>query len=168
MKRFLCVFLSLLFILSLSGCYSASEEPADAHTFHYRRAEFQYGIENGVIGSERRDISGHAGDLFYLITLYLSGPLESSLVSPFHPSTKLLSVEQNDSILSIVLTDSGVTVPDSDFAVACICLTMTCLELSGVEQVMIQCRDRSISLTREDITLYDVASIQSSVLEENK
>lgn len=160
MRKFLSVFLTGIIILSLLGCSSKSLDPADTHKFHYRRAAFQFGTENAVVASESRDISGHAGDWSYLITLYLSGPLDEELVSPFPESTRLLSVERKDTELFITLTDSGTVVLESEFSLACVCLTLTCLETPEISQVTIQNRDRSITLTRENMILYDAPQHQ--------
>lgn len=168
MKRFLCIILSGILAASLLGCSPNSLTPSDTHKFYYRHAEFQYGIENSVIESEQRDVSGHAGDLFYLITLYLSGPLDETLISPFPSSTRLLSVEKHEKALLITLTDSGVSVLDSEYSLACVCLALTCMEFPDFTQVTIQNQSRSITLSREQLTLFDTTSHQQTVSEETQ
>lgn len=165
MKKILSLILVLCFLLPLWGCSTHSLEPHDSHTFHYRRASFQFGAENGVVDTEIRDISGHSGDWFYLIALYLSGPLDEDLISPFPSSTRLMSVDQNDGALSITLTDSGAEVLDSDFSLACVCLALTCMENPEITQVTIQNRDRTITLGKENIVLNDIP--QQHTIEED-
>ena len=164
MKRLLAFVLSALTLLSLPGC----SLQADTHTFYYPRGEYQYGTRDSVLAGEERDISGHSGDLFYLISLYLSGPLDEELISPFPASTRLLSVEQENSHVRISLTDSGTATLDSEFTLAGACLAMTCMELPEVTLVTIESRDRTITLSREQILLFDTSSIPQPTPEEPK
>ena len=168
MKRFLCIFLIILLAVPLCACSFRGLESGDGYTFFYRRTEFQYGVESGIIESEKRDISGHDGDLFFLITLYLSGPLEENLVSPFPVSTRLLSVEQDDANILIKLTDSGSPLLDSEHSLACVCLALTCLEIPEIEQVTIQYRDRTITLNQSSVTLFDTGAHPQSVTEDTQ
>lgn len=165
MKRLLCIFLSVLMLLTLTGC---SYGDMDGYRFYYRRRELQFGTEDGVIRAEARDIDGHKGDFSYLIALYFSGPLDEELVSPFHPSTRLLSVRQEEEHLIIQLTDSGIAIPDSEFSLACACLSFTCMENPGITAVTVENRHRTVTMTRDILTIYENIADSGSATEETK
>lgn len=152
MKRILCFLLCLALMLPLWGCSKGIQDEA---VFYYRRTEFQYGAETGVIVPEQRDITGHVGDLPFLISLYLMGPLEEGLKSPFPPNTRLLSVNPVVGAVRIELSRIDSSFTDSQFSLACACLTLTCLELANVSAVTITSGERSITMERDDLVLYD-------------
>lgn len=148
MKRLISLLICT--VLVLSGC-----KGSDMAHFYYPRAEIQYDCPDGVIASEERDTAGHGSHLSFLISLYLIGPLDSELASPFPTNTKLLSIEIKDSVLYIRLTDTSPALSDSQFTLACTCLTLTCLEITTVESVSITSGERDITLSRDQITLFD-------------
>jgi len=148
MKRFACLVLCIL----LLTCGCTSKETA---MFYYQRADFQYDALNGVIVSEKRDITGHQAHMSFLLSLYLMGPQKAEYTSPFPSGTNLLSVEKANDTLVITLTDVKNALTESEFALACACMTMTCLELTSIETVTIVSGERSMSLTQDMITLYD-------------
>ena len=152
MKRCLSFLLIFTLLFSLGGCGVETKSHA---SFYYPRTEFQFGAEDGVIHSETRDIVGHEEDLFYLIALYLAGPLEENLYSPFHASTLLISVEHNGDEVIIHLTDSGIYMLDSEFSLACACLSLTCMEISDAASVTVKTRDRSITMSRDNMVILD-------------
>ena len=162
MKRFLCFLLICALLISLGGCGVETKSHA---SFYYPRTEFQFGTEDGVIHSETRDIAGHEEDLFYLTALYLAGPLEEDLYSPFHASTLLISVEQNGDEVIIHLTDSGVYMLDSEFSLACACLSLTCMEISDAASFTVKSQDRSVTMSRDNMTILDQPVIAAATEE---
>ena len=152
MKRILCIFLIFSLLFPLAGC---SKGIQDEVVFYYRREKFEYGIEDSVVVPEQRDVTGHKGDLSFLISLYLMGPLEEELESPFPTSTRLISVTPVVGALRIELSKLSDSFTDSQFTLACACLTLTCLELTNVQEVTITSGERSITMDRDALVLYD-------------
>ncbi len=115
MKRLFSALLILM--LLLSGCQSGGQDHA---AFYYSRdpAQYQYFEQDGVIHSEARDLSGHRNDLRYMVGLYLAGPMEEGLIAPFTRTTRLLSVAQSGSTISIELSDHTVSMTDAEFSLA--------------------------------------------------
>ena len=148
MKQLICITLCIL--LLMTGC-----APKDTINFYYLRDSFQYGTEDGVIVAENRDITGHKEHLAFLLSLYLMGPQKEGNVTPFSVSTKLLSVETEADGLIITLTDTQDTLTDAEFILACACMTMTCLEILPTQTITINSGERSQTLSREMLTLYD-------------
>lgn len=162
MKRFFCLFLCLCLVLP--GC--SSELMKDPVTFYYPRREYQYGAEDGVISSEQREASGHADDLRYLLSLYLIGPSSEELVSPLPRGARLLGVSREDGTITLELTDTSLTATDTEFTLACACLTMTTLSIVSGDEVTITSGARSVTMSRGSLTLIDDST--ASTTEETK
>lgn len=165
MKRFAAVLLTLA--LLLSGCSvfgSRIEEPV---TFYYVQTAYQYGSETPVIVTESREASGRMHDLPYLIRLYLTGPLEEGSESPLPRNVTLLSVGQTENTIEITLSDSAGELTDAEYTLACACLSLTCISITGAENVRISSADRTLTLSDADLMLIDQIS-QPEIVEETK
>lgn len=157
MKRWLCLILISQLLLSVSGCGFTDDGFKEPVNFYYPRFEqdYQYGDENSVIVLEPREASGHVGHTEYLLSQYLSGALEETLASPFPSGTRLLSVTQEGGILLVELSDIPATVSDHEFTLGCTCLMLTCLELTDAAEVTILSAEKTMTMSRSDLTLYD-------------
>lgn len=153
MKRLICLILT--FSLLLAGCTLSSEGVREPIRFFYLRSEYQYDTPDGVIASEIRDAASHAGDLTYLLALYLIGPSQDDLVCPLPQSTRIYSAEVKDDAVLLTLSDTEKTMADREFSLACACLALTCMEITGLDAVTIQSGERSVTMTSENLTLYD-------------
>lgn len=164
MKRILCFLLAVVLLLSLCACGLSDNNSA---FFYYRRIKFQYGSDtgDGVIVSEKRDITGHRDDLSYLISLYLLGPMDDALVSPFPADTRLLSTRTSAGDIELRLSEMGADFPDSRYSLACACLALTCLELTDATYVTVISGERSLRLSREDLTLLDTDTENPATIE---
>lgn len=167
MRRLTSLVLTAVLVFALPGCGRLKDSEKDSITFYYQRAEFLYGEEDSVIASETREASGHAADLSYLLSLYLAGPLDEGLVSPFPRGTRLLSVQEEDDTLLLEISDTEDSLSESRFSLACACLTMTCLELSAAGNVIITSGERTITMTRDSFLLSD-GTVPETTTEETK
>ena len=149
-KRLLCLFLCL----ALSGCGVSSRynEPV---IFYYLRETYQYSDSSGVISAEVREAVGHRDSLSYLLALYLMGPSEEDLRSPFPKDVRILSVEQGSTSIHLELNEAAAHLSDAELSLACACLTLTCAGLTGAEVVTVTSGARSITMTPDSLTLYD-------------
>ena len=153
MKQFRIIAI-LLLLSMLAGCSLPGNAESEV-TFYYSRKEFAYGEENPVIVSEKRDIAGHEGDLRYILSLYLMGPLNEDLASIFPGTARLVGVKQTDHQLSVHLTPIARNLSDIEFSLACSSMTMTCMELTDCTSVTVVCGDRSVTLSESDLLLFD-------------
>ena len=154
MTRFIVLFLIISLCLSLIGC--APTENGDVAFYYSRKTDqFQYFDKDGVIRCEFRDLAGHRNDLRYMVGLYLAGPLDEGLTHPFPRATHLLSVNQENNHVSIELSGHSSILTDSAFTLGCACLTLTCLEFTGCQQVTVTSADRTITMDAEQILLFD-------------
>ena len=164
MKRF---FTALLMIsLLLSGCGFFQERIMEPVTFHYLRSDYLYGKDSSVIVSEEREASGHRDDLSYLLALYLMGPVQKDSISPLPPGTRILKPEQHGNTVTLELTNPSYTFQDTELTLACVCLTLTSLDITDAQEVVITYQDRTVSMTRESLTMMD--SVETFASEETQ
>lgn len=160
MKKRLIVLLPLLSLL-LCGCGSAGQRLKSPVTFYYVMDQYPYGGSGGVIASEQREAAGHK-DLSYLLALYMLGPSEEDLHSPIPAGTRVHYVKNNAAGITVSLSDTAESLSDSDFSLACACLTMTLLDMTSAERVTIQCGSRNVSMTRDSLILYDNTQLEET------
>ena len=129
MKRCICLLLILCMAIPFCGC--AEEETSEPVRFFYLRYpdRYRYGSAEGVVTYEDRDASGHTGDVKYLLTLYLQGPADETLLSPFPGNLK---------DMYITLDARFLTLKGMDLTLACVCLARTALSLVNAQTVHIQ------------------------------
>lgn len=160
MKRTLS--LMLLLCLVFPGCATTGERFKEPVTFYYLREEYPYGTGESVIATEEREASGHRSDLGYLLALYLMGPSAESLVSPVPKGIRILSVEQASTGIHVELSDTSEVLTDAAFSLASACLTLTCLDLTGTEKVTITSGSRSVTMSRDSLTLFDSSMLSAT------
>jgi len=156
MKKIICLTLCLLILLPGCGI-------EDSVNFYYLRGEFQYDRADGVIVPEKRDITGHVGDLEFLLSLYLMGPQDTEYAPPFPHNTKLVSVTMSEEHLTITLSEIAKILSDSEFTLACACISLTAMELYPAETVSVVTGEREITLTRDALTLYDESTPSTTI-----
>lgn len=154
MRRIIYSLLLLSLPFFLFGCHSADNNDV---TFYYSRSPelYQYFEEDGVIHAEQRDLTGHRNDLRYMIGLYLAGPLEEGLSTPFTKSTRLISVEKTENTILIELSDHTSSMTDSEFSLSCASLTLTCINFTTCEAVTVVSGERTVTMNTESILLFD-------------
>lgn len=160
MKRILCMTLVLLLVGCICGChYSDSGDILEPVEFFYPRNStgFVYGSAEGVIASELREASGHVNDLNYLLAMYLRGPQDAALRSPFPAGCRLEKVHAEDSTLYIRLSAEFAAVENMELTLACASLAKTCFSLTAYDHVCIDAAaaGKSIHMTLDaDSLLY--------------
>ena len=156
MRTIIALALAVLLITGLTGCL----ETTDTAAFYYTRYEdsYLYGMDNAVIAGEYRDVTGHSGDLKYLLTLYFHGPTTEYLRSPFPSGMVLRSVAQEGDNLHVELSASLTMLTGTDLSLACACLAQTCFSLTDAQSVTIASDGLgfvSMTLTRDSLLLVD-------------
>lgn len=136
MKKIICLLLAVL--LCITGCDFKQEDPPGVLFYYLRDPDnFVYGAADGVVTSEERDPAGYRNNLKYLISLYLQGPVDENLQSPFPAGCKLVVIGQANDELTILLNSNFCTLKDMDLTLACVCLAKTCFSLTDVQRVRI-------------------------------
>jgi len=136
MKRILLFLLLMLYIFPLTACSKASiQEPVN---FYYRRVELNYSGTDSVIAAEVREAAGKSGDHSALLRDYLHGPDSDAFVRTIPAEVVLIACHVDGNMADVVLSDEIATLTGMDLTIACACLTLTTIELTGVETVQIR------------------------------
>lgn len=160
MKRFLIPFLLIIFLIC--GCGAQKEDNENTFTFYYVNKYFQYGQGDGIIVSEDRESTSERKDLMYLMSLYLIGPAEESHSMPLPVGTRIYCETEEDGSVTLELSNAANLMTDSEFTLACTCLSLTCFEISDVSEITIVNGERSTTISRDNFLLSDDHALYSA------
>lgn len=161
MKRLFVLLLITALCSPLLGCAKETAHIQEPVSFYYRRKTLAYGEENSVILSENRESVGHQNSPEYLLKEYLAGPISDNLARTFPPRTTLVQLTVDNSKATIILSSHIANLTGMDLTIACACLTLTTMELTGAETVEIRAKDallddaESIIMDRECLLFLD-------------
>lgn len=164
MKRLTAILLLILMLPCLCAC--TREEMVYPVAYHYLRTpesngEIYHGSADSVIAPEIREGDGHQGDNTYFLEIYLLGPLDREFRSPFPVGTALKGFTLEDGVATVLLSDHFGTLSGIDLTLACGCLTLTVMDLTGADTVTIMTKDtlldgkESITMDRSNLFLTD-------------
>jgi len=165
MKRLLSFVLCVSLLIVLAGCSSVqSNRDTDVH-FYYLQTEALYHGQDGVITAVRQDNLSRTSDIYYLLAFYLNGPADSRYRSPFPVATKIISVKEENGIVTVITNPKFASLNGLDLTNACACLALTCMNLLDAQQVSIQYLEgdeliQIMDLSLEDILLTDQLTYQ--------
>ena len=108
MKRTFCLLLAAWMCCCFCGCHFGDSgdflEPVEF--FYPRQADdFVYGGADGIFGSEIREASGHTDDLNYLLSMYMRGPQDAQLRSPYPSGCRIKDIRYEDETLYLVFNE---------------------------------------------------------------
>lgn len=138
MKRILYLIGLIAVICGLFGCTQQETVYISPVDVYYCKETITYNTENGVIASETREFSGWEGKNRDFLNLYLSGTRVEDLVSPFPVGAWIIKMDQTDTDVTLLLNSNFSRLTPSEFTLSCACLSMTVMELTGIETVNIQ------------------------------
>lgn len=153
----------LIFALlgSFCGCTKSEPEMQSPVTFYYRRSHILYEGIHGVVAPEIQEANSSKNDVNALLEQYFQGPISADMHTTFPGGTKLLSITIQNELAHVLVTSHFSNLKGMDLTIACACITMTVMELTGVEAVEIKA-DRvllndaeSIIMDRETLLLLD-------------
>ena len=160
----------LPFILLILLCFSACAKEEKSIRFYYPKAEFDYQSEQSILGSEIREAPGHEENLSYLLALYLEGPVDQDLISPFPRKSAVEEYRFSDQTLEIIMNERFADMDDLQHTIASACIAQTFFELTDAEQIIIKYTSvrygsKTISLTKDSLVLTDNAVVPSQPAE---
>lgn len=136
MKKSLLCFVVIVCLLVLCGC-SGSGSPEDRTAdFYYIQSDIDLENPQSVIITENRD-AGPMQDLTALLNLYLQGPLDDSLRSPFPVGTTLVRIEEHSNYLEVTLSPRLANLTGIELTLACSCIAKTCMGLTDAPEIRI-------------------------------
>lgn len=145
----------LLLALFLTGCTVSAPGSKDSVAFYFPRNDFHTGAEDALVSSELRDLAGHTDDLTYCLKMYLVGPTDDRLEASFPKNTRLLSIEQQEETLIVILSDGGQPMQEIRFTVAAACLAKTFLPRVDASQLTVIRGSQSITLDETNVLFLD-------------
>ena len=152
MKKFLIVVLAVAMLLPIFGCSEEEPEIVSPVTYFYRRSEISFESETGIVASEARESAGHENDLTYLLNQYFDGPNDKALQRTFPLGTQLISISVSAQHTIITVSGHLSSLKGIDLTIACACITMTVMELTGTSKVEIKA-DRALLNDAESIIM---------------
>lgn len=138
MRKFLCLCLAVL--LMLSGC--TGQSPAQSENgvrFYYRNTdETAYFSETGIMAAETRSIRWEQQSITGLMEVYLQGPISPELTSPFPKDLRLIETKILPGEITLIFDDSLASLSAVGLRVAAGCIARTLWEYGGYETVILQ------------------------------
>lgn len=145
MKRIIAAFLLLVLFPCLTACANHKDTIQEPVAFYYRRADITYGNSNSVILSESADAADCNGDALLLLNQYLKGPQSEDLAQTFPAGTAVITLAVEENKADILLSPQFARLSGMDLTIACACLTLTALELTGTETVVIHAHQSTLN-----------------------
>ena len=165
MKRAIAVLLVLFMFTGLCAC-TQEKDIVYPIAYHYLRVpqangEIAHGSADSLIGSEVREGDGYQDNLTLLLDVYLHGPLDKDFRSPFPVGTALRSLNLQDQTAAVMISSHLATLTGVDLTVACGCLALTVMDLTGASTVIITAENalldgkESVTMDRNNLVLID-------------
>ena len=139
MKKWILVLLTALFLFHLAGCQKEAPAPVGP-AFYYRAADISYSMESTVVRAEYRENAAY-DTLQQMLVKYFAGPESTDLRTPFPVGMKLIEVSLADNTVYITVSDALSSLSGLELTLACSCISLTCLDFTGAELVVISAQD---------------------------
>ena len=146
MKYIRLILVAAVLLSVLAGC---SESPAsDAPTFYYLLAQPEFGSDGSIIGSESRPSAEGNNQLRYLLALYLSGPIDQRLRSPFPKGTAFLDLRFEGDCLHLTMNGAFSILNSIDITKACACIALTMFDCCDAQNLVIYYTETASGLSK--------------------
>lgn len=171
MARRISALLLAFALLLFCGCgqQPSSKDMVHPIRFYYKVTDDRYEATGQAMECEWFETQGHKDDYPWILNAYFDGPSGQQLLAPFPKSLELLSVQRDGESLRVNVSEELSQLSGIDLTMACSCITLTCLELDGIETVSITANGASMDgrmaviMTREDLLLEDAGSDDTSM-----
>ena len=168
MKRLFCILLVTILVTGLWGCDSNQPRLNAPVEFYYcyDTTLATYTMSDGVVASEQRESTGYE-DTAKLLDLYLQGPLDPKLRSPFPAGITVIQLALNETVAEIALSQQLADLSGYDLTLACACLAMTVMELTQAEAVQISAEDKTlwgnpfIMISKDQLVFLDTGATEA-------
>ena len=160
MKQSIAILLTLLL---LSACSAPAPDNQQQLQFYYCTVDSGFDADSSAIRAESRECNSLT-NVEEILTVYLAGPQSADLCSPFPAALHLVSVTTDAPAVSITLSRELSDLTKLDLTMACACIAMTVMALTGTETVHISAEDallngqQTITMNAETLQLLDLAT----------
>lgn len=139
MKKCIAVLLIVMCLFHLAGCQKEAPAPIGP-AFYYCAADIGYSMDSTAIRAEHRENAAQ-DTLQQMLVKYLAGPESADLRSPFPVGMKLIEVSLEGNTVYITVSDALSSLSGLELTLACSCISLTCLDFTGAELVVISAQD---------------------------
>lgn len=144
MKRILCLILTLSILLCLLGCREDTPTIQQPVELYYRCSYDVSNLPDSIIAPVIAEGAGYTDDIQGLLNSYLRGTSADGFEVTFPASTKILSISVQDGIANLEMNDALARLSGIDLTIACACITMTTIGLTGAQTVRIQAANETL------------------------
>lgn len=158
MKRMICLLLSGVLLLVCCGCAKKTPVQQDGIVFYYPNAQLTFQPGSSIYGSEVRSLAT-PDNWAQVLNIYFLGPEGEHLTSPFPSGLTVKKTIMTKDTIYITVSDHLTELSGLDMTIACSCLTLTAMALSGVERVVINAENalldgqKKISMDKNNLLL---------------
>lgn len=165
MKRLLALLLMLTLLVGITACRENSEPVLQPINFYYISDPFTYGSAEGLIRAQIADAAHYNGSLLETLNGYLAGPNEAGYGHTFPTGSQVYQIDLVNETAYLQMNNAFARLKGIDLTVACACLTMTVMELTGSKSVNISTLsiplDGNASITMSKDTILLITTQQS-------
>lgn len=160
MRRAICLLLCCVSLLLCFGCTEKSPEPQDGIVFYYPQAQLSFQPGSTIIGTETRALTDQE-TWAQVLSIYFLGPDAEHLLSPFPAGLAVIKTSMENKTVYITVSDHLAELTGLELTMACSCLSLTALALTGAETVVINAEDalldgqKSITMDKNTLLLLD-------------
>ncbi len=162
MKKLLCIFLIISLVLPLWGCQEEPPTYKNPVNFYYPKVTPTFGAEDSLIAIELAEGDGFQNDTIHLLNAYIQGPKTEDFRNIFPTGTKVLALTIKDGIAILQVNKYFADLTGLNLSIACACLTLTVMDLTGAETVHISAKHANLDgkemivMDRNNLTLLDL------------
>ena len=161
MKKIICLLLCCISLLVFFGCAEEEPEVEQGLCLYYPVAQRSYQPGSSAIGSEARALDEQTA-LDQILDVYFLGPEAEHLLPIFPSELRIVKTAIEDKTVYITVSSHMAELSGLKLTIACACLTLTTLELTGAETVVINAEDalldgqKSITMDKNNLLLTDI------------
>ena len=162
MKRIFCFLLCCVMLGIMLGCNQQEDEVHNGNAFYYPLAQLSYDTNSSAITAEYRSVEG-SNSWTDILNVYFSGPQSEKHTNPFPAGLQVKKADMEGSTLHVTLSKEMAQLTGLELMMACSCLSLTSMALSGAENIVIRAEDslldgqKSITLNKDTLLLIDKA-----------
>ena len=141
MRKLLCILLAFVCLLGIFGCSREENIPQNSVAVYYKKANHDYGAEEGMIAKTYLDAAGHEADYSYLIDAYLHAAPGEGFASTFPAGVSLVHFRLEALTANVTLSNHMKDCTGMDLTIALTCLTRTIISITGCQEVIFSAED---------------------------
>lgn len=135
MRKILSAILVVLLCFATVGCNATGSEYSTPVTFFYCTDEADYSVGSSVIQRESRTVDIVPNDIQSILQLYLEGPVERGMYSPFPKDLTVTELQIDGETTYITFSTNLSYLTGADLTLACACIANTCFSLTHTQNV---------------------------------